>query len=479
MFTITESSLRWYVAQHEARSSHFGIGHPPALPMCDRSLSRSPKEPGSQRGTVSNSPYECDASARQVLDIAARQGFRVNSRMVQWVLRQAETDTHGRQIGTLLVHSDQVVFTDAFYDWRGRVYTISGEAGSLQTAKAMRACMDAPEAVTITEDAPWWKATLAIWRHEGWATTLAEAKAFIAAEAAKAWSDIDFMGVRAALALIEVAESGKTAVLVEQDATCSGFQHMALLGGDRELAEVVNATVAKTRGDLYAEVARVGGVADSLGLDAAGARKVSKKIVMLTGYGAGAPSIALSYFNDRFDGAPFESIEEAEDSGARVTFYGLGDVTITEIVEWLKPIQKALLDRFSVIRRLQQAAIAYWAECDEAGDEFRWTMADGFEAIRVRPKAERGGPEDCSKAGALPNIIHSLDGYVVREVMRSFGVDHVLGVIHDAFLTTADQVIDLQAAVQGAYRVVHADYGTNFPIERRSRCLPIGMCVGV
>jgi len=477
MFTITESSTRWYCALNEVRSSHFGLDAVPAMPENDRSLSRTPKTPGVNRNTISHSPYEVDDRAFETLVKVSKQGFRVNSRMLRFALKLVENDTQARQLGTLSVHMDEVVYAESFFDWRGRVYTVSGETGSLQVSKACRACMDAPEAVTVTPGSDAHSYMLEVFEHEGWATDLDSAVEFIEEALESRWDDVDFMGVRAALALIELNESGQTAYLLEQDATCSGFQHMALLGGCRRLAEVVNATVSSYRGDLYAEVARLGGVAESLGLTAKQARKLAKKIVMLTGYGSGAALIALGYFNDRFDGKPFETVEDCEHSGERVQFYGLGLVTITELLDWVKPIQKELMKRFPVIRRLQQAAIAYFDECDEAGDEFRWQLADGFEAIRVRPAGERDTDADSSAAGALPNIIHSLDGMTVRYTIEAW--DGVLGVVHDAFFTTVDKALQLRQVVREAYAKTHASYGASFPIQRDTACMPIGMCIGV
>ena len=433
---------------------------------------------GVNRGLISHSPYTIlGGHLVESLDKISNQGFRVSQTMVQWILKMVENEDQARMIGTLTVHQSQVVFSDAFYDWRGRVYTISGESGSLQTSKASRACMEAPEAVTINVTSKEWKYALRCFAHEGWATTAGEAKAFVAAEEAKSWSEIDFMGVRAALCVLEVMGTGKTAYLLEQDATCSGFQHMAFASGDQDLAEITNATINSGRGDLYMEVARVGGIAESLSITPKEARKVSKTVVMLSGYGAGAPSIALSYFNDRVDCAPFETSEDARESGLTVSFYGMGDATYDDIVAWVKPLAKALVERFPCIRRLKQACSAYFDECAEAGNEFRWTTPDGFEAIRVMLPHEVDTSDECTVHGALPNIIHSLDGTTVRYTIRNF--EGVIGVVHDAFFTTITASLRLRKCVQDAYVATHRSYPDGFPIERKSPMMPVGMCIGV
>ncbi len=479
-FVQTDDSVRWFCALDEGRTAYV-IGEeatPPALPENDRGLSRQPKPVGVNRGLISHSPYTILGGVLvDTLDRVSRQGFRVNQTMVQWVLKRVQTEDQGRMIATLGAHQGCIVYSDAFYDWRGRVYTISGEAGSLQTSKASRACMDAPEAVTINVTGKAWKYALKCFEHEGWATTPAEAKAFVAEAEGQQWADIDFMGVRAALAILEVDATGKTAYLLEQDATCSGFQHMAFASGDRDLAEITNATITAHRGDLYMEVARVGGIAESLSITDKAARKVAKTVVMLTGYGAGAPMIGLSYFNDRVDCAPFDSLEEAQESGLTVEFHGLGEVDVDTIIAWVKPLAKALVDRFPCIRLLKQACAAYFAECEEAGDEFRWTTPDGFEAIRLRMPFEEGTDRECTVHGALPNIIHSLDAEAVRRTIGAW--TGVLGIVHDAFFTTIDRSLDLRRCVQDAYAATHRQYPDGFPITRKSRCMPVGMCIGV
>lgn len=476
-FTITTESLAWYCAGDKDRSAAMGLSEIPALPENDRSLSREPKAVGANRNVISHSPYDMAGSVREILDALAPQGFRINERMLRWAMAQEPSEDRARMLGLMAAHMGEVVYTDVFVCWRGRVHTISGEAGGLQGHKASRACLDAPEAVEIDTKSEEWLYALLVFAHEGWATDLDGAKKFIGGEAGKDFDDIDWMGVRAALAIIEVDESGKTAYLLEQDATCSGFQHMALLGGCRRLAEAVNATITTTRGDLYMEVAVAGNVMDALGVSKKDARKICKRIVMLTGYGAGVKMLTLSYFNSEA-GTEFESFDDARESGITITWYGLGEVDIDELKGWVKPLQDSLMKRFPVIRRLQTAAKEFFNECVEAGGgEFRWLLRDGFEAIRMLHAHELGTELEATEHGALPNIIHSLDGMAVRRVIASW--DGVLGVVHDAFFTTINESLRLRSCIRSAYGWCHAEYPASFPIQRDTACMPIGMCVGL
>ena len=486
-FAITDLATSWYAGGNDERSARMGLSEVPEVPDYNRYITREPQTPGINRNVISHSPYACTGKAYDVLAKQAKQGYRVNTVMANFVKKFTITSEQRDEVSGLLQNAGHVVYSDTFYDWRGRLYHMSGRAGSLQNSLQSRACLDAPEAYTVDVSSKEWAHCLAVFAHEEWATTYEEACKYLEEVKAKGTYDtIDWMGVRAALAIKEVHLTGRTAYLLEQDATCSGFQHMALLGRDRSLALATNATTGGLDGDLYMEIVALGGMVESLSLlNARKARKIAKILVMLAGYGAGANTVALAYFNKGLkDGVtPFTRRETAQESGITIRFHGLNGgnpVTFDEIREWVKPIMKAMNAKYPVINALRGLACDYFNECLAGAAEFRWIAPGGFHAIRVvvKEETEHGDFEDdCTEHGALPNIIHSLDAAVVQDVVWTW--DGVLGVVHDAFFTTIIEALNLRECVQNSYRTVHANYGVNFPIQREGACMPIGRCIGI
>ncbi len=492
-FSITESSLYFYVAGDAGRAAHMNTEEVYYdASRYDRGVSMAPKTPGINRGVISHSPFTITGELYDVLDSFANEGFRVNGRMVKAVqaIMNAFNAPSARvdPITALSRYAGEVIFTDTFYDWRGRVYTLSSDHGGLQVSKAARACMEAPEGVPVGSCPEALDFMLKTFEHEGWCSELCDvaAKRWRQDHVAAANNDInkiDFMGIRASMAIEEIVLTGSTAYLIEQDATCSGFQHMALVGGDKELAREVNATITDTRGDLYMWVANEGQVARLLGITDRQARSLVKPVVMLTGYGSGINAIVLSYFNDEraAQGLPaFADKEECKESEFTITFHGLGEVDFDKLKGFVKPLQLALMRRFPCIRELQNSAKDHFRQCvatsDEGDTRFVWTTSDGFEACRFILDSELEN-EEVGENGALPNIIHSLDGQIIREVRRTWD-SGVLGVVHDAFFSTVIDALKLRECVQRAYATVHASYPADFPLSRSEACMVVGMCIG-
>ena len=213
-----------------------------------------------------------------------------------------------------------------------------------------------------------WQDVLDIFRHEG-GPTLEEAQAFLQAPST------DFMRVRAALAVIEYSEVGRTAYLVEQDASCSGFQHMALLMRDRRLARRVNATPNDKRQDLYRYVADICSIGVVLGLNDRDARQWAKPVVMLTGYGSGANGIATRYWFDAGGEGDYNEDGDFVATGDTVTI-GTKTLTYEELVNLVKPMQEALFNEFPTLVALRNRCIRDFQECINA-DPSRvvWTAA--------------------------------------------------------------------------------------------------------
>lgn len=476
MFIANDRSLRYYCWGSEARAEHHGI----ALPEGDLEArpvlwDSEPIQPGARRGMISNSPLEVteDSFHYHVLERAAAQTFRVSVRFMDtlfewWGPRPPMNVNLATSYRNLGANKGRLASVDPFYDWRGRVYTMSGSHGSLQNSRLSRAAMEAPEAVSVRGTGAWAYA-LECFEHEGWPTTVEAATEFLKTPTN------DYMGVRAAIAVLEVAETGATAYLLEQDATCSGFQHMALLTRDVELAKAVNATVSDVRGDLYAIVAEDTDVARFFGITDRQARSFCKTVVMLTGYGSGAHGLAQRYWVD-YGGAMVEGPEGMEPCCDTTITIHSKTFTFHELVEWVKPMQAALFDKFPVIEVLRNRCMSYFEDSVlEGAQPFVWTTPNGFECHRdLLPGDYDNGV--VTSAGAMPNMIHSLDACVVQNVIAVW--NGVVGVVHDAFFTTVDKALELRECVRQQYANVHGNLGA-FPIHASRAPLPVGLCIGV
>ncbi len=473
-----ERSLRWYAYGDERRSAHFGIDVPTGdMPPRPVVWDGTPIKPGTRRGMISNSPYEIneDSFHYHVLEKASKQAFRVSARFMDtlfgwWGPRPPINEGLASCYRSLGAHKGCIAHTDAFFDTRGRVYTLSGDSGSLQNSRLSRAAMEAPEPVNVRGTGAWDYA-LRVFAHEGWATSVEEANDVLSSPST------DFMAVRAAICILEVAETGKTAFLLEQDATCSGFQHMALLTRDHDLAAAVNATVSDVRGDLYALLAEECGIGAEFGITDRQARSFVKPIVMLTGYGSGAGGLALRYWVD-YSGETYVDEESGKERAVEDTTITIHGVVFTylELVDWVKPMQAALFDKFPVIKTLRNRCMSYFENTVQKGArDFTWTTPNGFLACKTLLEGDYDN-EVVSSAGAMPNLIHSLDACVVQNVIAAW--DGVIGVVHDAFFTTIDRALELRDAVRAAYAHVHGNLG-DFPISANKAPLPVGLCIGV
>lgn len=471
----TESSSNFYAWGCPERASMLDITVSD-MDLPARQPSLVPVTPGSRRGMISNSPFQPapGSDLMGVLDRISQQGFRVSTRFMDllfswWGPRPPLNDNLASDYRALGAAKGQVLYTDAFFDWRLRVYTMSSSWGSLQNSRLSRAALEAPEPVSVTKAQ--WATVLSIFKHEGWETTPEAAAEYLRNPST------DWMRIRACIAVLEYAETGKTAYLCEQDASCSGFQHMALVMRDRELAMKVNATITDRRYDLYGYVAEICNIERLLGIDTRTARQWAKPVVMLTGYGSGANGIARRYWFDAGGTGDWTDEGEFEPTPGETVTIGTRTFEFDDLVAIVKPMQEALFNEFPTLKKLRNECMAYFQECLDADpSQFVWTTPLGNECVRlITPTEQREG--FVTEAGAMPNLIHSLDACVVQLVCLHF--DGVLGVVHDAFFTTCDRVDDLKQCVQTAYEHIHFDLGA-FPVGRKHLSpLPVGTCIGV
>jgi len=222
---------------------------------------------------------------------------------------------------------------------------------------------------------------------------------------------------RKALRALEDAKNGKpSGYMVSADATTSGYQILAVLSGCKETALLTNCIDPTTRHDLYTKVANL----MNGQLDKPVHRAVIKKCVMRHGFNSTKePKILLS------------------EKGLKV-FYR---------------VMKGLLPGAEEVKEIVNSC---W---NADADHHTWTLPDGHTAyIPVGTKegvdvtytdSELGEvplrffkqmPSDNYRS-LLPNIVHSVDGYVAREMVRrcDFQMVHV----HDNFLCSPDHLQDM------------------------------------
>lgn len=477
-FVTNERSLAYYCHNDEERQEAMRFNVERDSPARNLIWDGDSPLPGQRRGMISNAPHECEEGSYHyhLLHKQAQQQFRVSARFCETLfnwwgprppVKQELAHTY-RELGR---NKGRLAASDTFFDYRGRVYQMSGANGSLQNSRLSRAALEAPEAVSVRGTGAWAYA-LEVFEHEGWATTPEAAEEFLATPST------DWMAIRAAICVLEVAETGCTAYLLEQDATCSGFQHVALLTRNRPLAEAVNATITAVRGDLYALLATETQVASELGITDRQARSLMKPIVMLTGYGSGAAGIASGIWRDHDGTMVFDEEKQllVPCEHGTIMLHGT-EFAYEDLEEWVKPMQTALFDKFPVIKECRNACMAYMQECIQANPAmFCWVTPNGFECHRQILPSEQAA-ESVTDAGAMPNLIHSLDGCVVQYTIEMW--DGVLGVVHDAFFTTIDRAQELRDCVREAYGRTHNNLGA-FPISwNKETPLEIGLCVGV
>jgi len=217
---------------------------------------------------------------------------------------------------------------------------------------------------------------------------------------------------------------------IKLDGSCNGIQWISSFLGLPEVAKLVN-VIGDLPNDFYTEFMTRYGLRD---------RDQAKKFVMPFGYGASKKTL----------------VKNALLSPRRV------DEILNDLYEWA-PIE----DYFSHLKAFAEMAI------DDGVKEFRWVMPDGFEVIQSYESFEVINEGNFSvnigdaevlgwkMASALaPNIIHSIDGYFLREVIRK--CDFPLITIHDSFGCHSSNVKRLRKILVETFReVIEADLLNN------------------
>jgi len=217
--------------------------------------------------------------------------------------------------------------------------------------------------------------------------------------------DEPILGRKAVRALNNTEKGKPTGYVMSLDATSSGIQVMAILSGCRETAKWVNCIDPTIRYDLYTEIANL----MNQKLHKPVSRKIIKQVAMTHFYNSKAKPKALL------------SPKELE------VFY--------EIITGLLPGAEDVVDTINNC----------W---NYAKDYHSWIMPDGHTAYVPVVEGISGTYID-NELGEIPlkwyqktnsqnyrslcpNVIHSIDGYVAREMVRR--CDFQLSHVHDCFV---------------------------------------------
>ena len=447
--------------------------------------------PGTHRQIISRSPVTIiDESSTffKALANLAQQGYKVNPQYVDYIYKNINTIAAGmdeNQRATLIRHltqmfhykgTDEQVFSSSFYDTRGRTYHMTGDTLTFQGHQISRWALASPERYAVTASA--YDYMLELFKHEGWVTTVEEARAFLANP-----TD-DFAGIRAALTIIDIHETGMSDYMLEQDASCSGFQMMGLIMADTELLIATNVLMSPDgkRRDLYIETALAGDVHNTLFEgDMRAARKFCKPIVMLTGYGSGYRGLATRIWMDNDGAGEYEIHEETDEE----YFVACEDTYITinktsfnyaSLMNYCKELQLKLMEKYPALKELRNLCMAeFVTQMKHSGNKlFAWWAPDGYRCERHITKTEQA-KKLVKAAGSMPNIVHSVDACVVRHVLNNF--KGTMGVVHDAFFSTINDAQAMQQCVIDGYRAIRGTSVAGIPVKYTGEIT--GPCVGI
>jgi hypothetical protein len=289
------------------------------------------------------------------------------------------------------------------YDSRGRSYS-SGYDLNLQSNEYGKALLSMHKKEHITELPNLY---IAIANHAGKdKLTWAERVKWVSEQ------DVDkieweepILGRKALRALKDTTHHKPSGYVMSIDATASGIQVMAVLSGCRETAKYVNCVDPTKRYDLYTEIADMMNKKLSKPLP----RKIVKQVAMTHYYNSRATPKALLSDEEL---KVFYEVMEGLLPGAEEVMTTINQCWNPEADyhSWIMP------DKHTVYIPVIEGVNGVYSD-DEFGDiPLRWyhqTKSDNYRSL-------------------CPNVIHSIDGYVAREMIRrcNFQLSH----IHDCFV---------------------------------------------
>lgn len=287
----------------------------------------------------------------------------------------------------------------------------------------------------------------------------------------------------AAVAIDEMVKTGRTGYIVQQDQTCSGFQHWSMELECAMLALLTNLSGGKKQ-DLYTEAANCAKFFYHGEYVYWFDRQTGKFMVMRLGYGAAAKSLSRGlilakpqdddyvYMNE--DGVYIpESLDKIEISRLNETHLDhFRSVGWAEGVAQANKVSKAYYNGLMTLSPKLQAALKMSKIANEnalkMGEFLSWELPNGdvkqnmawapdpkAEKVRIQMKDHNGRKFQFSfmpmirmanGSAVAPIMIHSLDGFVMGDIVIVSSEDYgePIAGIHDSVGTTVSHFDEIK-----------------------------------
>ena len=438
------------------------------------SVSSTPITPGVRRTAVTNgtcAEQHIPATITDALTTLANTPLRVNQWMATKVLgikgnwaisKEAFNRESKAALMGLLAWGEGDIYSDAYCDWRGRVYLQTGTFGSFTHGPSMRAMLESAP-VAVAEGSKEWDYFLTIISKE-YGVTEENYEKYLGLERHQIINAGTLQAMRAARAIQEIKETGQTGYMIEQDASCSGGQIIALLTGDTKMAKYTNLLPDSVKHDMYTLISSAPEVTAMLADKGIVAKRLirsaAKPVVMLSFYGASADSIALNIWTEQMGEFTITDAWDANPGDAMplgsINWLGK-DWEPTELFELVAAMAGELNKQFPIFSKFAGAMQGWYAKrsnlAASKGDEFvnmEWVTANGHMISRYI--------EDGKKGGTMPNFVHSVDASIVHRVINECARRGItITTVHDAFFTTVDKALELRQVVAQCYAGVVTD----------------------
>lgn len=297
---------------------------------------------------------------------------------------------------------------------------------------------------------------------------------------------------RCAYAYNELAWKGKTGYILQQDQTCSGFQHIAIEVNCRTLALLTN-LVSGPKQDLYTTTAELAKGMILLANDEKYmyflTRKGGKFFVLRIGYGAAAKSLARGliladpqldpveyltkdgvYIPGTLENLEFKRFNPDNIQHWKKTRLLCGTENWKLNCEIAEVISKAYYDALMAISPKLQSALRMIKQANNTairkGEFLTWTLPNGDVKRNIgwevdslsQPVAVtlKNGDKRvqfnympmhrmATDSSAAPKFIHSLDGFICGEVIRECEMSDIpIATIHDSLGTSVEHFLKVK-----------------------------------